>query len=559
MEKSPLQQIVERLKQANTVLVTVNKNPTVDQLAACIGLTLFINKMNKHAAAVFSGQVPQNISFLEPDKTLEVNTDSLRDFIISLDKEKADKLRYKVEDDVVKIFITPYKTSLSQEDFDFTQGDFNVEAVVALGVTNRDELDESIVAHGRILHDATVIGISIGEIKSELGSINWHEPAASSLSELAARLCAQIDSHNFDGQIATALMTGIIAETDRFRNTKTTPQVMQLSAQLMAAGANQQLIADKLEEPPEEPEPIGGLDIGAGQPIIETSENLEQADDIVVDENGSLSINHNESLNETEDKPLDESNGSSDEANSDNKNKEDNPSEPENERHEEVTRQRIETRPADDVPLTSNTKPEQDLNEPSTDGLSIPPSNNVPLMTRGKIIQPPSPEPEPLTLEPPTPEPLALPVLDEVKPEEPSVPQVQDASPPLVLPEPVTEEKLPEQTPLEPAKPQPADTLEEIEKLIGSTHAAIAPEDKSIDESEARQSVSEATAEQVKLEPPASLNALPAIENINTAPPAAVPPTPVVQDPNSPPPLPPPMMTPQFFDTDGSVHDPYAK
>ncbi|MDQ3093624.1 MAG: hypothetical protein M3Q70_00395 [bacterium] len=553
MENQPLQQIVERLKQANTVLVTVNKNPTVDQLAACIGLTLFINKMNKHAAAVFSGQVPQNISFLEPDKTLEPNTDSLRDFIISLDKDKADKLRYKVEDDVVKIFITPYKTSLSQGDFDFTQGDFNVEAVVALGVTNRDELDEAIVAHGRILHDATVIGISNGEVKSELGSINWHEPAASSLSELAARLCAQIDSHNFDGQIATALMTGIVAETDRFRNPKTTPQVMQLSAQLMAAGANQQLIADKLEEPPAEPEPIGGLDIGEGQPIIETSENLEQSNDIVVDENGSLSINHNESTVNAEIEPPDESADSSDQENPDNKNNEDNSGEPEHENHEEVTRQRIETRPADDVPLTSNINPEQDLNEPSTDGLSIPPANKVPLMTRGKVIQPPSES------EAPAAKPLVLPELEEGKPEEPSLPDAQEVSPPLVLPEPVAEEKPPEQPPLETAAPQPSDTLEEIEKLIGSTHAAIAPDVKSIDEGEARQSVSDATAGQVKLEPPTSLNALPAIENINTTPPPAITPEPVVQDPNSPPPLPPPMMSPQFFDTDGSVHDPYTK
>ena len=41
---------------------------------------------------------------LQPADTLKKNTDSLRDFIISLDKSKADKLRYKVEDRVVKVF-----------------------------------------------------------------------------------------------------------------------------------------------------------------------------------------------------------------------------------------------------------------------------------------------------------------------------------------------------------------------------------------------------------------------------------------------------------------------
>src|SRR5665647_841303 len=154
------QQIVERVKQDNKFLVTVNANPTVDQLAACIGLTLLLNKMGKHATAVLSGKVPSTLEFLNPQKTLQINTDSLRDFIISLDKNKADKLRYKVENDVVRIFITPYRTSLSEKDLVFSEGDFNVEAVLALGVIQRTQLDSAITAHGRILHDATVISVN---------------------------------------------------------------------------------------------------------------------------------------------------------------------------------------------------------------------------------------------------------------------------------------------------------------------------------------------------------------------------------------------------------------
>src|SRR3954469_66920 len=135
------QALTDRLKEANNILVTVSNNPSVDQLASCIGLTLALNKMNKHATAVFSGAVPSTIEFLQPEKTIEKNTDSLRDFIISLDKSKADKLRYKVEDTVVKIFITPYRTSLSDKDLIFSQGDFNVEAVIALGVKDKTQLD----------------------------------------------------------------------------------------------------------------------------------------------------------------------------------------------------------------------------------------------------------------------------------------------------------------------------------------------------------------------------------------------------------------------------------
>lgn len=98
------QQIVEKVKTSSNILVTVSTNPSVDELSAALGLTILLNKMDKHATAVFSGAIPPAITFLDPEKTFENTVDSLRDFIIALDKEKADHLRYKVDGDVVKIF-----------------------------------------------------------------------------------------------------------------------------------------------------------------------------------------------------------------------------------------------------------------------------------------------------------------------------------------------------------------------------------------------------------------------------------------------------------------------
>ncbi|MBX4188679.1 hypothetical protein KW792_01110 [Candidatus Saccharibacteria bacterium] len=250
------QQIAERVKQASNFLVTVSANPSVDQLAACISLTLLLNKMKKNATAVFSGKVPNAIAFLEPEKIIHKDADMLRDFIISLDKNKADKLRYKVEDNVVKIFITPYKSAITQKDLVFSEGDYNVEVIIALGVTQRSQLDAAITAHGRILHDATVISVNTGVSRApDVGQINWTDPGASSLSEMLVSISEAIGPGMIDGQIATAFLTGIVAETERFSNKKTSPKVMTMSAQLMAAGANQQLIISKLAPPAPPPPP----------------------------------------------------------------------------------------------------------------------------------------------------------------------------------------------------------------------------------------------------------------------------------------------------------------
>jgi hypothetical protein len=304
-------QLTEKLTSANNILVTVSRNPSVDQLAACIALSLILNKLNKHATAVFSGEVPSTIEFLEPEETLEKNTDSLRDFIIALDKTKADKLRYKVEDQLVRIFITPYRTSITQKDLDFSQGDFNVDLVVALGVTDQADLDTAITAHGRILHDATLSSINVtGE--GGLGNVNWHEPQASSLCELVAKLAKTLGQDLVDEQIATALLTGIVAETARFSNEKTTPQTMSISSELLTFGADQHLVATKLDQPTS-PTVTPSQESSDSAPTMSDSSDQHQDTEPTDDQStppsksddGTIEIAHEDStpLGETSDAP----------------------------------------------------------------------------------------------------------------------------------------------------------------------------------------------------------------------------------------------------------------
>ncbi len=288
-EKSPRAQIATKIKSVSNILVTVSRNPNVDQLAAALGLTFMLDKLGKHATAVFSGKIPPAINFLQPEKTFEDNADSLRDFIISLDKDKADRLRFKTEGDMVRVYITPYKTTISEKDLSFSEGDFNVELVVAIGVDKRDELDEAIAAHGRILHSATVATLNIDNDKDALGSISWGDAKASSYSELIADLSDDISDKQtlMDDQVATALLTGVVAATDQFRNDKTTPSTMTLAANLMAKGANQQLISSELSSAENNVEPVQShatstdeatIDLQSDKPV-ETEFELDRSGD----------------------------------------------------------------------------------------------------------------------------------------------------------------------------------------------------------------------------------------------------------------------------------------
>jgi hypothetical protein len=450
---SAKKQLIEKLKSSNNVLVTVSRNPSVDQLAALLGFSLIVNKQGKHCAAVFSGQVPSTIEFLKPEDTFEKNTDSLRDFIIALDKSKADKLKYKVEDNIVRIFITPYRTSISESDLDFSQGDFNVDLLVALGVSKQSDLDDSITAHGRILHDAVVATIAL-EGKSELGSINWVGTGASSLSELVTELAQNLGDNIIDSQIATALLTGIVAETDRFRNEKTSSATMTTSATLMAAGANQQLIATELEKDSTSAAPTN--DVPA-----ETKDEPVDIPPKPKNDDGTLQISHSDEPKDTdqEDQPEPLTELPEPAAEEPEENKEDvtqqEDAQPEPEAGLMQGPKLVTEPPSMGGTLTANSQ--QNVLEPSTDPFSVPQAEQPQILERKdntlepladqteEIVEQPQAGPGP-EAEQPVPD-VDLPSLEPMpQPEAP-----QPTLPPIPTPDPVPEQ------PSAPSTPPPAD------------------------------------------------------------------------------------------------------
>ena len=249
-DESPKAQLIQKIKAVNNILVTVSRNPSVDQLVSALALAMALNTLGKRSVAVFSGQIPAEIHFLDPEKVFESNADSLRDFIISISVDKADRMQVKPEGDFVKVYITPYRTTITPDDLRFEDGDFNIELIIAIGVASRDELDASIASHGKIFHNAVTATMNLSKLNDALGTISWQDERLGCYSEMCYSLAVGLagnDKSLIDSSVATAFLTGVVSATDQFRNSVTTPAIMSLSAELMAKGANQQLVTSELE------------------------------------------------------------------------------------------------------------------------------------------------------------------------------------------------------------------------------------------------------------------------------------------------------------------------
>lgn len=290
-------EVASKISEAKNVLIALSSDPSVDEMAAAIGLSLFLDKLGKRATAIYSGSTPNALEFLKPEETFESTADTLQDFVIALNKEKADHLRYKLDGDFVKIYITPYKTRIAEEDLEFSYGDYNVDLVLALDVANGIDLDSALREHGRIMHDAVIINITTGK-PGKFGEIEWSDKNASSVSEMIAKLLYSVDSSIKVGkEEATAFLTGIVAATNRFSNAGTTPETMQIASKLMNSGANQQLVSKNIT-PDTENEMLTLAADDSAEP--KEDKESETAEEISTPETSTPEISNKESSTEVD-------------------------------------------------------------------------------------------------------------------------------------------------------------------------------------------------------------------------------------------------------------------
>ena len=248
------EKVAEKIQRGANILIALSKDPNLDEISAAIALAIVLDQQKKHVTAIYSGKTPNALEFLKPEDTFEKDTSSLQDFIIALNKSKADHLTYKLDGDYVKIYITPYKGQVKKEDLEYSYGDYNVDLVIVFNVNAGNEIDSALSEYGRIMHDASAINITSG-LPGRFADLEWSDPEKSSVCEMVYDLLKELEITNLSQEVATALLTGILSATERFSNSRTKPTTMAVASKLMEAGADQQLISANILKPETPPTP----------------------------------------------------------------------------------------------------------------------------------------------------------------------------------------------------------------------------------------------------------------------------------------------------------------
>lgn len=245
------QQIVEKIKSANQILIVAHNNPDGDALGSSLALKLALTKLSKKVDFAAAGHPDQNSHFLPGYDQITDKIQNSKEFIITLDTSRTQaphKVKYKTEDNKIHLIITPETGQFLAEDLSYANAGPKYDLIISLDTPNLEYLNTVFNDNQELFNETPIINIDHHGDNDNFGELNFVNSESSSVAEIIASIIEALspDQNLIDSDIATCLLTGILADTASFQNNNTTSKSLTIAAQMIAAGANHQTIIKNL-------------------------------------------------------------------------------------------------------------------------------------------------------------------------------------------------------------------------------------------------------------------------------------------------------------------------
>lgn len=249
MTLSISQQILETIERSKNILLTFRQNWSVDAVASAIALSAVVGRMEKsHTIAAAGFQLPTHLQFLPGIEKVRSSLDSMRKFLIklALRNTEIEEFTYDIVDGELHIAITPRKGFFAPHDVATASSEWRYDLVIVLDTPDLESLGSFYTEHPEFFYHTPIINIDHTTHNEHFGRINLVDVTTSSTAEVVAELLTTWDPKLMDETVATALLTGITAETESFRLPSVSPKTLSLASQLISLGAKREEIIANL-------------------------------------------------------------------------------------------------------------------------------------------------------------------------------------------------------------------------------------------------------------------------------------------------------------------------
>jgi len=243
------QQIFEQIKKARNILIAFKKTWTGDSVASALAMFLFLKKMDKNvniAAEKFSQSLLY--SFLPAYIEIKNNLDNLRKFIISLDitNTKVSQIKYQQEENKLNFIVSPKNGFFTSDDIESCSSGFKYNLIIIVDSPDLESLGGIYDNDTEFFYKTPIINIDHKSTNENFGQVNLIELTAVSTSEILFSVFESFSRDLINEDIATCLLTGMIAETKSFKTSNITPRALLVASQLISMGGRREEIVNQL-------------------------------------------------------------------------------------------------------------------------------------------------------------------------------------------------------------------------------------------------------------------------------------------------------------------------
>lgn len=244
MALNEYQQAYTNLGQKKNILIIAGPKEIEDSYPAAIALATVLAQ-NKKEIAIFSPASPgDQFSFLGSAYNLQKTIQSSQDLVISVDcaQKSIKQIRYTRKDGKLNIHVAPAADTRFETEDAHVSLAFNYDLIVTLGLDDLASLNEEFERNASFFFETPILNIDKNSSNERYGQVNVVEPTLSSCSEIAVKLLKQWHEELISKDVATCLLTGIIASTHNFQNSRTKPNTLYEAAYLTSREADRQKI-----------------------------------------------------------------------------------------------------------------------------------------------------------------------------------------------------------------------------------------------------------------------------------------------------------------------------
>ncbi len=224
-EKTQMGRLIEK---SNNIAVIPAVGAGIDGLSAAIGLILsirdtsFNNEINQYEEDESNKRMEKNVFLVYPKEISQdykdyvnpnfiIEDPSLRDLIVEINysDSPASKVNYSIDNETLKIVLTPVKRNFNTNNVKTKIMDRNFDLIITIGAARKEDLGLSYFDMEDEYKKAVILNIDNNNDNTHYGLLNIVNPKIESLSLLMINLILR-NGLTLNSNTGKALLTGLI-------------------------------------------------------------------------------------------------------------------------------------------------------------------------------------------------------------------------------------------------------------------------------------------------------------------------------------------------------------